>query len=223
MKKAIVVLSGGMDSSTVAGILHAEGHELYGLTIDYNQRTSEKELECAKKIGEFYGFKKHLFLSLDFMREILEGSSSLVDERLEIPTESAEDEIPNTYVPFRNTVILSLAVSWAETLGAELIGIGVNALDYSGYPDCRPEYIKAFEKVAELGTKPGFAPRIFTPLQYMSKAEIVKKAFELKVPLEFTWSCYQNTEKACGKCESCQLRLKGFQEAGISDPIPYEK
>ncbi|MHA1143914.1 MAG: 7-cyano-7-deazaguanine synthase QueC [Candidatus Helarchaeota archaeon] len=222
MTRAIVVLSGGMDSTTVAGILHAKGYEIYGITVDYLQRTSKKELDCAKKVGEFYGFKDHLFINLSFMKEILKDSTSLIDEKLEIPTESSEDEIPNTYVPFRNTIILSLAVAWAETLNAELIGIGVNALDYSGYPDCRPEYIEAFEKVARLGTKPNYAPQIFTPLQHMSKAEIVKKAVELGVPLDLTWSCYQNQEKACGTCESCQLRIKGFKEAGVTDPIPYE-
>lgn len=222
MKKAIVVLSGGMDSTTVTGIIHTKGYELYGLTIDYQQRTSKKEVECAKKIGEYYKFKEHLFLELDFMKDILSDQTSLVGEDLEVPTNGPSEGIPNTYVPFRNTIILSLAVSWAEKLGAELIAIGVNALDYSGYPDCRPEYIQAFQRVAELGTKPEYAPRIYTPLQDLTKAEIVKKAMELKVPLELTWSCYQNSEKACGICESCALRLRGFKEAGVQDPIPYK-
>ncbi len=225
MKKAVVLLSGGLDSSTCMAIAKKDGYELYALSFQYGQR-HEKELESAKAIAKHFGAKEHMILRLELDRI---GGSALTDESIEVPENRDEehmaDEIPVTYVPARNTILLSYALAYAEVKDADAIYIGANALDYSGYPDCRPEYYKAFEDVARLGTKRGVEGRpieIKYPLIDMSKADIIRTGMELGVPYELTWSCYKGGEKACGVCDSCKLRLKGFREAGYEDPIEYE-
>ncbi len=221
--KCVVLLSGGLDSTTTLAIAIKDGCEVHALSFDYGQRHS-RELESAKKIAKYYGVK-HKIIKLN-LRAI--GGSALTDERIEVPERKLEDiekEIPVTYVPARNTILLSYALAYAEVVDADYIYIGVNALDYSGYPDCRPEYIRAFEEVARLGTKRGVEGkpiRIRTPLIKMTKAEIIRMGMELGVPYELTWSCYRGGEKACGRCDSCLLRLKGFMEAGYEDPLEYE-
>ena len=222
--KAVVLLSGGLDSSTTLAIAINLGYEVYPITFKYGQRHS-KELESAKKISNYYGLKlKIIDISLDKI-----GGSALTDnydvpERKDIS--EIGDEIPITYVPARNTIFLSIALSYAEVIGAEKIFIGINALDYSGYPDCRPEYVEEFNKLSRLATKVGVEGRpieIVAPLIFLKKGEIIKKGIELGVPYELTWSCYRGGEKACGRCDSCLLRLKGFMEADEKDPLEYEE
>ncbi len=221
--KAVVLLSGGLDSSTVLAMAIDMGYDAYALSFDYGQRHS-RELESAKKIAEHYHVPLKV-LKID-LRQI--GGSALTDD-IEVPERDVngiENEIPITYVPARNTILLSYALGYAEVIDADAIFYGANAIDYSGYPDCRPEYVEAFEKCANLGTKRGVEGnkiRIIAPIIHMSKAEIVKNGMELGVPYELTWSCYRGGKKACGKCDSCQLRLKGFMEAGYEDPIEYEE
>lgn len=221
--KAVVLLSGGLDSSTVLAMALDKGYEVYALSFDYGQRHS-KELESAKKIAKYYNVP-HKILKID-LRQI--GGSALTDD-IEIPSRNVEDiekEIPITYVPARNTILLSYALAYAEVIDADAIFYGANAIDYSGYPDCRPEYVEAFEKCANLGTKRGIegkSIKIIAPIIHMTKAEIIKKGMELGVPYELTWSCYRGGKKACGRCDSCLLRLKGFIEAGYEDPIEYER
>ena len=225
MKKAVVLLSGGLDSSTCMAIAKDEGYEIYALSFDYGQRHS-RELESAKAIARHFGAKEHKILRID-LRQI--GGSALTDDSIDVPENRDEehmaDEIPVTYVPARNTILLSFALAYAEVIDADAIYIGANALDYSGYPDCRPEYYKAFEEVGRLGTKRGVEGKpieIKYPLINMSKAEIIRTGMRLGVPYELTWSCYKGGEKACGVCDSCKLRIKGFKEAGYKDPIEYE-
>ena len=215
-KKAVALLSGGLDSTTALWVAKDEGYAVYALSFRYGQR-HPVELESARRVAESAGVEKHLIVDID-LRAI--GGSALTDE-IEVPKERSADEmssgIPVTYVPARNTIFLSFALAWAETLGAEDIFIGVNALDYSGYPDCRPEYIEAFERMANLATKAGVEGtmrlKIHTPLVAMTKAEIIKKGLELGVDYSLTHSCYDPTPDglACGKCDSCLLRLKGFR------------
>ncbi len=215
--KAVCLVSGGMDSAVAAAIAKNEGYECYPLSFNYGQR-NRKEIEAAKNIAEWLG-GKHKIIEIN-LRQI--GGSALTDD-IEVPEKG--EGIPVTYVPARNTIFLSLALAYAEVIDADAIFIGVNAVDYSGYPDCRPEYIEAFQRMADLATKRGVEGRpikIKAPLLYLSKAEIVKKGYELGVPFEKTWSCYREGEKACGKCDSCRLRLKAFKEAGLEDPIEYE-
>ncbi len=215
--KAVCLISGGMDSAVAAAIAKRKGYDIYTLSINYGQR-NRKELEAAMKIAKWLG-GEHKIIEAN-LRQI--GGSALTDD-IEVP-ESGEG-IPVTYVPARNTIFLSFALAYAEVIDADAIFIGVNAVDYSGYPDCRPEYIKAFQHMANLATKRGVEGRpikIEAPLLYMSKAEIVKKGMELGVPFEKTWSCYREGEKACGRCDSCRLRLKAFKEAGYEDPLEYE-
>ncbi len=220
--RCVVLLSGGLDSATTLAIAVNECDEVHALSFDYGQRHS-RELESAKRIARHYGVV-HKIIRLD-MRAV--GGSALTDD-IEVPErtlEEIENEIPVTYVPARNTIFLSYALGYAEVIDGDRIYIGVNALDYSGYPDCRPEYIKAFQEVARLGTKRGVEGRpikIETPLINLTKAEIIKRGMELGVPYELTWSCYRGGEKACGRCDSCLLRLKGFMEAGYEDPLEYE-
>lgn len=223
--KAVVLLSGGLDSSTTLALAQAEGNEVHALTFSYGQRHA-REVEAARAVAKALGTAYHQVLTLD-LRAI--GGSALTDEEFEVPEarslEEISKEIPVTYVPARNTILLSYALAWAEIRDADAIYIGANVLDASGYPDCRPEYYRAFQKVARLGTKRGVEGRpmeIQTPLIELTKAEIVRKAVELGVPLELTWSCYHGRERACGLCDACQLRLKGFVEAGVTDPLPYE-
>lgn len=225
-KKAVVLLSGGVDSSTAAAIAKKEGFELYALTFRYGQR-HEREIEAAKKVVAVLKVKEHLIV--DFNLRAIGGSALTAD--IDVPKGRSTTEIghgiPVTYVPARNTIFLSFALALAEKIKAEDLFFGANQLDYSGYPDCREEYIRAFEKMANLATKAGVEGKtkikIRTPLIHMTKAEIIKKGLELGVDYSLTWSCYDPTPEglACGLCDSCQLRLKGFKEAGIKDPIPY--
>jgi 7-cyano-7-deazaguanine synthase len=225
-KNAVVLLSGGLDSSTAAAIAQKEGYRLYALTFRYGQR-HEKEIEAAKKVATFLNVKDHLIIDFN-LRAI--GGSALTDQ-LEVPKGRSPEKIahgiPLTYVPARNTIFLSFALALAEKISAEDIFFGANQLDYSGYPDCREEYIRAFEQMANLATKAGvegkLKTKIRTPLTEMTKAEIIKKGLELGVDYSLTWSCYDPTPDglACGLCDSCQLRLKGFKEAGSKDPMRY--
>ena len=227
MKRAVVLLSGGLDSTTTMAIAIAQGYEAYALSFDYGQR-HQIEIDAASRIAESLGAKEHRLAKID-MRMF--GGSALTDN-VGVPKNRSETEIadgiPVTYVPARNTVFLAFALGWAEIIPAADIFIGVNAIDYGGYPDCRPEFIEAFEMLANLGTKAGVEGRRFqihAPLIKFSKAEIVRKALELDVDLSLTRTCYDPspTGLACGECDSCLLRLKGFREAGIEDPIRYAR
>ncbi len=224
VKKAVVILSGGLDSTTCVGVAQHAGFEIYALTFDYGQRHSI-EIEAAKKVATFYEVRQHRIAQLPFLHSI--GGSALTDDDIEVPhTGIVEDEIPVTYVPGRNLIFLSIATAYAEVVGAEAIYLGVNALDYSGYPDCRPEFIQAFAKTASLATKVGVMGtplEIMTPLLDLSKAEIITLGTSLGVPYVLTASCYEGQEVACGVCDSCRLRLKGFKEAGVRDPIVYAR
>lgn len=224
---AIVLVSGGMDSCVTAALAN-EDHRLAFLHVNYGQRTEARELKAFKDVADFYHADQRLVVSLEHLKAI--GGSALTDDSIPVPVASVsqssitnqQSTIPVTYVPFRNAHLLSIAVSWAEVIGASKIFIGAVEEDSSGYPDCRETFYRAFNKVIETGTKPETRIEIITPLIHMKKSEIVRKGAELGAPLHLTWSCYQNSEKACGRCESCALRLKGFREAGIPDPIPYE-
>uniref|UniRef100_A0A831TWZ7 7-cyano-7-deazaguanine synthase n=1 Tax=Geobacter metallireducens TaxID=28232 RepID=A0A831TWZ7_GEOME len=221
-KKAVVLYSGGLDSTTCLAIARAEGYEPYAMSFSYGQRHSV-ELELAKANARPMGAAEHLVVAFDY-RQV--GGSALTSD-MAVPKEGVGSDIPVTYVPARNTVFLSFALGWAEVLGAFDIFIGVNALDYSGYPDCRPEYIAAFETMANLATKAGVEGvgrfRIHTPLISLTKAEIIRKGLALGVDYGRTHSCYDPTPEglACGLCDSCRLRLKGFAEAGVADPVKY--
>jgi 7-cyano-7-deazaguanine synthase len=217
---AICLVSGGMDSCATAAIAFAENAELAFLHVSYGQRTEARERKAYNDIADFYGIEKRLDISIEHLAKI--GGSSLTDEDIEVTDANlASKEIPASYVPFRNANMLSIAVSWAEVIGAKAIYIGAVAEDSSGYPDCRPEFYEAFQKVIDAGTKPKTQIEIRTPIIHLSKAEIVKKGIELDAPLHLTWSCYRNEELACGTCDSCALRLRGFEQAGVKDPIPY--
>lgn len=225
-KKAVVLSSGGVDSTTAMAIAKHEGYKIYSLSFFYGQRHAF-ELEAAQKVAEAIGVTKHLVINID-LKKI--GGSSLTDD-IDVPKDRDEQkmtrEIPITYVPARNTIFLSYALAWAEVLKSSDIFIGVNAIDYSGYPDCRPEYIDAFEHMANLATKAGVEGvtklRIRTPLIHLTKAQIIQKGIELGVDYALTHSCYDPSPQgpACGRCDSCQLRKKGFKEAGVSDPTQY--
>ena len=227
MKHAVVLLSGGLDSATTLAIARAWSYETYALSFDYGQR-HQIETQAARRVANLLDAKEHCVAKID-MR--IFGGSALTDD-LDVPKQRSEEEIahgiPVTYVPARNTIFLAYALAWAEVIQADDIFLGVNAIDYSGYPDCRPEFIEAFERLANLGTKAGVEGRRFqihTPLIKFSKAEIIRKAVELGVDLSLTHSCYDPTQEglACGECDSCLLRLKGFREAGMTDPIRYAK
>lgn len=220
--KAVILLSGGLDSTVCMSVASKAGYELYPISFIYGQR-HDREIECAKKVAEYYKVKKHLIITTN-MDAI--GGSALTDN-IEVPEGDADRrDIPVTYVPARNLIFLSYALGYAEVMEAEKIYIGVNAVDYSGYPDCRPEFIEHFQKLVNYSTKATTQDKkrivVETPLIELSKAEIVKLGMENGAPLNYTTSCYKGGEKACGKCDSCVLRLRGFQEAGIEDPIPYE-
>ncbi|WP_038056270.1 7-cyano-7-deazaguanine synthase QueC [Thermodesulfobacterium hydrogeniphilum] len=215
---AIVLLSSGMDSAVCASIA-SQNHRLAFLHFQYGQKSYKKELECFKKLVEYFKPEKYYILDIPFLKEI--GGSSLTSENVEIP-EDDNAPIPSTYVPFRNGIFLSLATAWAEVIGAKKIFIGVNEVDFSGYPDCREAFIKTFNQAINLGTRPETQIEIETPLIKLSKKEIVELGIKLGTPFHLTWSCYREGEKACGRCASCKLRLKAFKEAGIPDPIPYE-
>lgn len=218
---AVALLSGGLDSMVAAGIARAEGRDLYALTINYNQRHSV-ELEAAARIAGVLGARRHIVLPLDLSRF---GGSALTDD-IAVPKAGVGEGIPVTYVPARNTIFLSVALGWAEATGARDIYIGINALDYSGYPDCRPAFLEAFQTMANLATKAGVEGEGFTvhaPLLHMSKAEIASEAARLGLDAGMSWSCYDPTPEGlhCGLCDSCRLRAKGFQEAGLADPTRY--
>jgi 7-cyano-7-deazaguanine synthase len=217
--KAVVLMSGGMDSCVTAAIA-APGYRIAALHASYGQRTERRELECFHALAGHFGVTDLLTVRLDHFKKI--GGSSLTDTSMSIRAADLESqEIPNTYVPFRNAHFLSIATSWAEVLGAQKIFIGAVWEDSSGYPDCRPEYYQAFNQVIRAGTRPSTDIRIETPLIHLSKREIVKKGQGLGAPFHLTWSCYRDSDAACGVCDSCALRLRAFQEAGINDPIAY--
>ena len=224
-KKAVVLLSGGLDSSTALAIAHQQGFELHALSFDYGQR-HQREVDAAAAVARHYGVQYQKTITID-LRAF--GGSALTGD-FDVPhsrsLEKMSQEIPITYVPARNTIFLSFALAYAEVTDANDIFLGINAIDYSGYPDCRPEYLEAYERMANLATKAttqdGRVFHIHAPLLRMNKAEIIHKGIELGVPYELTWSCYEGGELACGTCDSCLLRLNGFAEAGLQDPIAYQ-
>ncbi|CAA6818821.1 MAG: Queuosine Biosynthesis QueC ATPase [uncultured Sulfurovum sp.] len=218
-KKAVCIISGGMDSALGAKIAKNEGYDVIALHFNYGQRTEKKELDSFRKISKKLDCIGSYEIDLDFFKQI--GASALTDSSLEVPTTGVASGVPITYVPFRNGIFISVATAIAEKHGAEALFIGVVEEDSSGYPDCRDEYIKSMEKSINLGTKDETNLEIKMPLVHMKKSEIVGKSVALDVPLEDTWSCYQNEDKACGVCDSCRLRLNGFKIAGIEDPIDY--
>ena len=225
MAEAIVLLSGGLDSSTVLALAKERGYEIAALTFDYGQKHI-RELNSARKIAKHFKVKEHIVVPLN-VGSLLK--SSLTRNSMSIPQnrtkEEISSEVPSTYVPARNIVFLSIAASIAESRGAKAIFIASNSVDFSGYPDCTPEFISAFQRTLDVGTKSGMEGlgiRVEAPIITKSKAEIVREAVRLKVPLEDTWSCYKGGVKACGRCDSCLLRLKGFSEAGLIDPLEYE-
>ena len=218
---AICLVSGGMDSCVTAAIAHNENDELAFLHVSYRQRTEQRELQAFEALADHYDVKLRLVISLEHLAQI--GGSSLTDPAIAVtPADLTSQNIPSSYVPFRNAHLLAAAVSWGEVIGANAIYIGAVAEDSSGYPDCRPEFYDAFQNVIDLGTKPETNLIIRTPVIAMKKSEIVKKGLELEAPLHLTWSCYQSAGLACGKCDSCALRLRAFREAGVPDPVPYE-
>ena len=231
MKNAVVLVSGGMDSAVVVAIARAQGYAVHALSVRYGQRHTS-ELDAADRVAHSLGAVAHKTVNVD-LRSI--GGSALTDEAISVPTDAdghavgqaaAKDAIPVTYVPARNTIMLSVALGWAEVLGANDIFCGVNAVDYSGYPDCRPEFIEAFEKLANLATKAGVEGagiRVHAPLQFMSKADIVREGVRLGVDFAQTVSCYQADDegRACGHCDACRLRAEGFAAAGVADPTRY--
>jgi 7-cyano-7-deazaguanine synthase len=217
---AVVLASGGLDSC-VAASMARRSFELAFFHANYGQRTLSRELEAFRAQAAFFQVVSTLEVDLHYLGQI--GGSSLTDLEEEVPIEEAEPPgIPSTYVPFRNSNLLAAAVAWAEVLGASAVVIGANVLDNPGYPDCRPRYFEAFNRLIELGTRPETHILIHTPLIHLDKAGIVRLGLELGAPLELTWSCYLNDSRACGRCSSCRLRLKGFAAAGVPDPIPYE-
>jgi len=224
-RRAIVLLSGGLDSSTALAIAVEQGYAPYALSFRYGQR-HERELAAAQAVARHFGCVEHKVIDLD-LRAF--GGSALTDDAIDVPLDRDETTlasgIPVTYVPARNLIFLSIATAYAEVTGADDIFLGITEIDYSGYPDCRPEFLDAFAEVARLGTKAGTEDsrtlRFHAPLITLSKAEIVREGTRLGVSWELTWSCYAGGEQACGRCDSCQLRLKGFAEAGLSDPLPY--
>lgn len=219
---AVVLVSGGMDSLVTAAIASEENKNLAFLHLNYGQKTQEKELDCFHKIANFYGVSSshQKVIDVSFLKQI--GGSSLTDDNISVKEYKGEStEIPDSYVPFRNTHIVAMAVSWAEVIGATRIYIGAVEEDSSGYPDCRPSYYKALNALIKEGTKDG-SIKVITPVIDLKKSEIVKKAISLKAPIEYSWSCYNNNDEACGVCDSCALRLRGFQQAEVEDPIPYK-
>jgi 7-cyano-7-deazaguanine synthase len=226
--KAVVLLSGGMDSCVCAAIAREQhgSANVALLHVTYGQRTEQRERRSFDAIADYYGIAQRLVAKLNHFRAI--GGSALTDKQIRVPENKLEvpgsraSTIPVTYVPFRNAHFLSVAVSWAETIGARAVYIGAVAEDSSGYPDCRPEYYRVFQELIRVGTKPETRIDMVTPVIAMKKNEIVRRGMELRAPLQLTWSCYQSEDAACGRCDSCLLRLRAFAEAGIADPIPYQ-
>ena len=215
---AVIAVSGGLDSCVTASIAN-QNYELAFAHFNYGQRTEKRELKAFYDIANYYNVKKRLVIDYSHLSKI--GGSSLTDDNIKVSkADLASKEIPTSYVPFRNANILSACVSWTEVLKAKTVFVGAVFEDSSGYPDCRPSFFEAFEKMIDLGTKPETLIKIVTPIIHLSKAEIIIKGIGLKAPIHLTWSCYQNEDEACGECESCALRLRGFQQAEIEDPIP---
>jgi 7-cyano-7-deazaguanine synthase len=210
-----------MDSCVTAGWASRENDDLAFLHVSYGQRTEERERKAFNDIADFFGVEKRLDVSIEYLAII--GGSSLTDNNIKVTEADLESkEIPTSYVPFRNANMLAIATSWAEVIGASAIYVGAVAEDSSGYPDCRPEFYEAFQRTIEAGTKPETHIEIRTPIIHLAKAEIVKKGIELGAPLHLSWSCYRSEDLACGTCDSCALRLRGFQMAGVTDPISYK-
>ena len=217
---AVCLVSGGMDSCVTAAIAHEENDELAFLHASYGQRTEQRERQAFEALADFFDVKLRLVISLEHLARI--GGSSLTDASIPVASpDLAARTIPSSYVPFRNAHLLAAAVSWGEVIKADSIYIGAVAEDSSGYPDCRPEFYDAFQNVLDIGTKPETQITINTPVIAMRKSEIIQRGIELGAPLHLTWSCYQESEVACGNCDSCALRLRAFREAGVADPIPY--
>jgi 7-cyano-7-deazaguanine synthase len=217
---AVCLVSGGMDSCVTAAIAREENDELAFLHVSYGQRTEARERRAFDEIADFYGVSRRFVASLDYLARI--GGSSLTDSSIPVAAADLSSRaVPTSYVPFRNAHLLSIATSWAEVAGARRIYIGAVAEDSSGYPDCRPEFYEAFGRVIDVGTKPETRVEIRTPVIGMRKSEIVRRGMELGAPLRLTWSCYSGEARACGRCDSCALRLRAFREAGIEDPIAY--
>jgi 7-cyano-7-deazaguanine synthase len=220
--KSVVLLSGGMDSTLTATIACHESSHVAAIHFNYKHRTEQRELKAFNDVADFLGIVRRLVVDVDVLRKI--GGSSLTDVSIPVsPADLTNTEVPSSYVPFRNGVFLSIATGWAEVLNADQIYIGAVEEDSSGYPDCRRVFFNAFEQAVNLGTKPTTNIKIVTPLISMSKADIVSKSLALKAPLDLTWSCYQAEDVACGECDSCALRLRGFARAGATDPLPYKK
>ncbi len=225
--RAVVLLSGGLDSSTTLALAAEHGFTLYAISFRYGQRHA-RELEAARQLAARYGVRDHKVVDIDLR---LFGGSALTTDEIAVPHDRSADEmgvgVPVTYVPGRNLIFLALATAYAEVIGADDIFLGINVLDASGYPDCRPEFLAAFARTANLATKAGTQDgrtlQFHAPLIELTKAQIVREGTRLGVPWELTWSCYEGGERACGHCDSCQLRLKGFAEAGLTDPLPYEQ
>ena len=221
LRVAIVLVSGGMDSCVTAAVAGRESDALAFLHISYGQMTEERERKAFNDIADHYNIQKRLDVSIEYLAKI--GGSSLTDRKIEVAeADLGSKEIPTSYVPFRNANMLAIATSWAEVIGAHAIYIGAVAEDSSGYPDCRPEFYAAFQQTIDTGTKPDTNIVIRTPIIELSKGDIVKKGIELNAPLHLTWSCYRNGDLACGTCDSCALRLRGFEQAGSTDPISYQ-
>jgi 7-cyano-7-deazaguanine synthase len=222
MMKAVCLLSGGMDSATLAYLARDQGFRIYCLHFNYGQRTERKERSSAGKIAGRAGAEEFIEIDLSYLTRF--GGSSLTDHTLTVDRYREERKgIPNTYVPFRNANLLSIATSYAEARGAEAIFIGVQSQDYSGYPDCRPQFIETFQRLVDVGTREEACIRIMAPFIAMTKSDILAIGAKLKVPYEHTWSCYQNEEKACGVCGACHFRRAAFESLGLCDPVPYEK
>ncbi|QDX41799.1 7-cyano-7-deazaguanine synthase QueC [Salarchaeum sp. JOR-1] len=220
--RAVVLASGGMDSATAAAVAQDAGYDLYLLHTSYGQQTESKELECAKAQAEAFDAADFLHLTTDHLSKI--GSSSLTDDEMEVEDADLEgDEIPSSYVPFRNANLLSMATSYAEAKECDAVFIGAHTEDFSGYPDCRPEFFEAFQQVVDVGTKPETEISIEAPFDEWSKTDIAERGLELDVPYEHTWSCYREEEPACGTCDACAFRLQAFQNLGERDPIDYAK
>jgi 7-cyano-7-deazaguanine synthase len=217
---AVCLVSGGMDSCVTAAIAREENGELAFLHVSYGQRTEARERRAFEQLADFYGVRRRLVVSLEHLARI--GGSSLTDTSIPVSeADLASREIPTSYVPFRNAHLLAAATSWSEVVGARRVYIGAVSEDSSGYPDCRPEFYAAFQRVVDVGTRPTTRVEIRTPVIHMRKSEIVRCGLDLGAPLHLTWSCYQAEDEACGRCDSCALRLRAFREAGVQDPIPY--
>ncbi len=218
--KGIVLVSGGMDSLVVAAIAKNECDEIYFLHLNYGQKTEKREIEAFQKMRDFFQPQDTLMVDIRYLKQI--GGSSLTDDKLEIKDFAEKEDVPNSYVPFRNAHLITIATSWAEVIGASRIYVGAVEEDSSGYPDCRETFYKALEKAIDLGTKDETKIGIYTPIIHKRKAEIIQIGQKLGAPLHFSWSCYRNNKIACGTCDSCVLRINAFKEAGLKDPIEYK-